>query len=357
MMILKISKMKAKTLKSIRMILHASTPLPILDYFYIDKEFLYFSNLEIFIKVRHKFPIKEGSKPIVVRADHFIRRLEHIRAPFSINADELHRITIDMPESETMLAGNDGDFPLDIIAAPDPLKSETAEFMCHLSAYEIGIMNIARGFIADNELRPIMAAVCLSKDYIVASDTHMLYYKQISQLYDGDIMFDSRVIKLMMLFPGLTYSITKFKRNFCAESKDVTIWWREVDGHYPNWKVVVQDRPHKVIIPVKETIAALDAISFAANEASHLVKCYIKGDKLRLLCTDIDFSISAFENVTIINTEDNEIEFGMKLDFLRKELKILLDEGYFQVEMKFEDTTRSFIFADQLLLMPIAVNM
>jgi hypothetical protein len=348
--------MKAKTLKSIRTILHANSPLPILDCFYIDREFLYFSNLEIFIRVRHKFPIKEGSKPIVVRADHFIRRLEHIRAPFSINADELHRITIDMPESETMMPGNDGDFPFDIIAAPDPLKSETSEFMCHLSAYEIGIMNIARGFIADDELRPIMAAVCLSKDYIVASDAHMLYYKQIRQLYDGDIMFDRRVIKLMMLFPGLTYSITRFKRNLCAESKDVSIWWREIDGHYPTWKVVVVDRPHKVIIPVKEVIAALDAISFAANEASHQVRCYIKEDKLRFLCKDIDFSISAFENVTIINTEGNEIEFGMKLEFLRKELKILLDEGYYQVEMKFEDTTKSFTFADQLLIMPMMIN-
>jgi hypothetical protein len=350
--------MKAKTLKSIRTILHASTPLPILDCFYIDREFLYFSNLEIFIRVRHKFPVKEGSQPMAVRADHFIRRLEHIRAPYFISCDKINRMVFDMPDSDTVMLSQDAlNFPLIITAAPDPLKAETADFICHLSAYEIGIMNIARGFIADDELRPIMAAVCLSKDYIVASDAHMLYYKQIKQLYDGDIMFDSRVIKLMMLFPGLTYSITKFRRNLCAENKDVSIWWREVDGNYPNWKVVVVDRPHKVIIPVKEVIAALDAISFATNEASHLVRCYIKGDKLRLVSSNLDFDMSASESVTIINTENNEIEFGMKLDFLRKELKILLDEGYYQVEMKFEDTTRSFIFADQLLLMPMAVNM
>jgi DNA polymerase III sliding clamp (beta) subunit (PCNA family) len=184
----------------------------------------------------------------------------------------------------------------------------------------------------------------------------MLYSKKIKELYPKDLMFNVKVIKLMRLFPGLSYRISQQKLNLIAESDDVTIRWRGNDGNYPNWQSVVIVHPNKVIIPVKETINALDAVAFAVNDASHLVKWKISGNKLELSGTDRDFGISSSESVNIINPDNNEIEWGFKLDFIRKELETLFEEGFAQVDVRFEDNTKSILLADRLLLMPMMIT-
>jgi hypothetical protein len=71
--------MKLKTLKSIRTALcPKKNTLPILDCFYIDKDFLVLSNLDITIKVRHYLPVAEDIKPFCVQSDWFLKRLESV---------------------------------------------------------------------------------------------------------------------------------------------------------------------------------------------------------------------------------------------------------------------------------------
>lgn len=357
--------MKIKTLKSIVKVIKEgrSNVLPVLDCFYIDKEFLYFSNLEIFIRVRHHFPITPDSQPLVVRADHFIQRIEHIRAPYFINCDA-GEITFEMPESEsTMKSDSSIDYPLNFILTDKNSKEEDSKPLFNLSAYEVQLMDIATAFVADDELRPVMSTICISKDFIVASDAHKLYFRKIAELYTEDVMFEKKVIKLMMLFPGYTYKISQSKKNYCAESKDVTIWWRSIkeggmypNTSYPDWRKVIPISTNSIKIPVKETIEALNAVSFALNPSSHLVRCKITGNKFRLSGKDPDFGISSSESVNIINPMGNELEFGIKLEFFKLILKCLLDEGYPQVTMGYIDATHAFVFADQFLCMPMMIQ-
>jgi DNA polymerase III sliding clamp (beta) subunit (PCNA family) len=346
--------MKIKTLKSIKTILiRSGNTLPILDCFLINKEFLYASDLEIYIKVRHHFPIKEGSLQMAVRADHFLSRVEHIRAPYTINCDGVKIAFVHGAQTTIMNTDDPNDYPTGYIeSTKDDLPTE----YCTITAKEIGFMNTALGFTADDELRPVMQAVCLSKDYIVASDAHKLYYKKITELTKEDVLFDRRVIRLMKLFPGQSYKISKGGRNYCAASDDVTIWWRIDSLNYPGWKSVVTPKEHSVIIPVKELIEAMDAIYFAVNQAAGRVKFNIKGDSMVLAGSDLDYMLEASESVPIINTEAAEIEFGFKFTFLRQILKALQDEGYSQVSMAFTDNTKSFTFEDQMLLMPMMIN-
>jgi hypothetical protein len=348
--------MKIKTLKSIRNILNpASTALPILECFYIDKDFLYFSNLEIYIKVAHHFPVKEDSKPIAVRSNHFLARTQHMKAPYSIFCDG-YKITFEHGAQKTIMNSENAiDYPFlraEIPPTPDHLPIE----YCTISAREVNIMNTALAFVADDELGPVMQQVCLSKDHIVASDAHKLYYKKITELFKEDILFDPRVIKLMMLFPGLSYKISKLNKNYIAESETVTLWWRSDIGNYPLWKSVVTPKEHYVTIPVKETLDAMDAIHFAVNQAAGRVKFTIKGNKMILEGADMDFDLQASESVPIINVERAKIEFGFKLIFLKQMLKVLLDEGYAQVKMGFTTNEKSFTFEDQMLLMPMMLN-
>jgi DNA polymerase III sliding clamp (beta) subunit (PCNA family) len=347
--------MKIKTLKSIRSILNpARATLPILECFYIDRDYLYFSNLEIFIRVKHHFPVKEDSQPIVVRSDHFLSRVQHIRAPYFISCNE-GKITFEHGAQKTVMnCENTNDYPLKYITEEPSDENKRTEY-CTISAREVSIMNTALAFIADDNLRPVMECVCLSKDYIVASDAHKLYYRKITELTKEDILFDRRAIKLMMLFPGRSYKVSKFKSNYRAESDDVTVWWRSDTQNYPNWKSVITPKEHDVTIPVKETIEAMDSIHFAVNQASGQVIFKIKGNIMELSGSNMDYDISASESVNIINS-DNEIEFAFKLTFLREILKVLSDEGYAQVKMGFSDNTKSFVFEDQILLMPMMIN-
>ena len=82
----------------------------------------------------------------------------------------------------------------------------------------------------------------------------------------------------------------------------------------------------------------------------------MKGSKLTLTCKDLDYSLEASEVVNIINPENHEIEWGFKLQFINQILKALSDKGYAQVKVAFENSEKCFIFEDQLLLMPMMLN-
>lgn len=359
--------MKIKTLKSIRTLLKSSAKrscLPILDYFFIDQEYLYFTNLEIQVKVKHLFPVDKDSQRIVVNSGHFLQRMENIKAPYFLNCNEARRITFTQPESvSTMKSEEANDFP-------ERIDNKDPQFIFNLTSREIGFMDIASQFTADDELRPVMQAVCVGAHFVVASDAHMLYYRKIELNDNIEVLFDKKVIKLMMLFPGMSFKISKTGKYLCAEGEEITIWWRsDVNNHitldidstakktgYPNWRSVIPTVEHTAIIPLKEIIAALDAIKFAVNGATGQVRLNLKGNKLEIKAKDMDFDLSASEVVNVVNKDNNDIEFGMKMAFLRRVLKCLQDEGYAQVEMGYIDPTRAFVFGNQLLLMPMMIN-
>jgi len=358
--------MKLKTLKSIKTILNTKrSSLPILDCFFIDPEYLYFTDLQIQVKVKHLFPLKKDSERLVVRADHFIQRMENIKAPFFLNCDTARKITFEQPEGTSIMRSEEANDFSQKIDNTDPQSIFT------LSAHEINIMDIAAQFTADDELRPAMQTVCVGTHFVVASDAHMLYYKKIQINENIEVLFDKKVIKLMMLFPGQSFKISKLKTNLIAESEDITIWWRsDLNNHimidyynpeakktgYPNWRSVLPTPQHIVIIPVKETIKALESIWFAVNKATCQIRCNIKGNKLTVFGKDLDYDLLASDSVNIINPDNNEIEYGMKYQFLKRILKCMQDEGYAQISVGYIDCTRAFIFGDQILCMPMMLN-
>jgi DNA polymerase III sliding clamp (beta) subunit (PCNA family) len=344
--------MKIKTLKQIRTIIcPRKATLPILESFYIDKDFLTLSNLEIVIKVRHQFPIKEALNPLVAQSDHFISILENIKAPYLINCDENQHIEFTMPESKRVMKGtNYIDFPETL-----PVNSKP-KMLFNISAYDVKTLIAAAGFVADDELRPVMEAVCISRDLVCGSDAHKLFYGKITERSDTEVMILPKVIRLMKLFPEYWYKISECGKMLIFENDDITIYQRKVDQNYPNFRSVITEKPLKFILPVKETIDAIKSIEFAANQVVYLVNFNMKGSKLTLTCKDLDYSLEASETINIINPENHKIEWGFKLQFINQILKTLSDKGYAQVTVAFEDSTKSFTFEDQLLLMPMMLN-
>lgn len=345
--------MKIKTLKSLRSILNPKkNTLSILDCFYIDKEFLFFSDLHTFIRIRHHFPVKEDSAPMVIDSSFFVSRMQSIKPPFIISINDAGKAVFTTAESSSTLPGTpNGEYPLDHI-----MKEDKGIFLFDLLASDVQKLHIASDFVCVDELRPVMQMVCYSRDNIASSDAHMLYYAKIKEVYDKDVLFSKNVIRLMMLFPGLNYQISRQAKNLVAGSQDVTIWWRDDEMNYPNFRSVIGKWEKKITLPLKATIDALTAVEFAANQASYQAIFKMKGEKIIISATDIDFELSASETVNIINPEKYEMEFGFKLPFIKKVLKVLLDEGYYQAEVRFEDPTKNFVFQDKLLLMPMMIN-
>jgi hypothetical protein len=253
---------------------------------------------------------------------------------------------------------------------PERIDNKDPQFIFNITAREIGFMDIASQFTADDQLRPVMQTVCVGAHFIVASDAHMLYYRKIELHENIEVLFDRKVIKLMMLFPGMSFKISKTGKYLCAEGEEVTIWWRsDVNNHitldidssakktgYPNWRSVLPTVEHTAIIPLKETIAALDAVKFAVNGATGQVRCKLKFNQLLIKAKDLDFDLEASENVDVVNPDNNDIEFGMKMSFLRRVLKCLQEEGYAQVEMGYCNPSRAFVFGNQILVMPMMIN-
>jgi len=353
--------MNLKTLKAIRNIFGRNNKkLPVLDCLYIDSQFLYFTHLDLSIRIKHYFPFKEGSPAIVINAVNFIARIATIKAPYLINSDEADNITFENSASVTKIKGlHPAEYPLDF------LKQEYKELFT-LSGSEIRLMNIAKEFTADDDdFRPVMSMVCIAKDHIVSSDAHKLYYRQIKRKSEIDVLIDKRAIRLMMLSGGSSFVVSCHNSKFCAESDDMTIYWNSEQsiannlissGNYPNWKSVVPKTEKQVIIPVSEIMQAIKAVSFAINNVSHLLRCEIKGDILTIEGRDIDFEMYASEKISILNPGNVEIKYGVKADFIMQILKMFKDEGRPQITMGFTDETHAFIFADAMLLMPMMIS-
>jgi hypothetical protein len=352
--------MNLKTLKAIKNVFgRNSTKLPVLDCFYIDSQFLYFTHLDLSIRVKHFFPFKEGSPAIVIDANNFIARSATIKAPYLINSDVEQKITFISPDSITKMTGFvPADYPIDFI-------NKEYKDLFTLSGSEIRLMNIAKEFTANDDLRPIMNMVCISKDHIVSSDAHKLYYRKIGKKSDIDVLIPQRTIQLMMLAGGASFVISCQGSYFKAESDDMTIYWRSdqsitnnlVDsGKYPNWQSVLPKTDKQVIIPVNEFITAIRSVAFALNGASRLLRCEIKEGFLVIEGKDHDFDMYASEKISIINAGNIAMRFGIKADFIKEILKMFKDEGRPQITMGFTDNTHAFIFADAMLLMPMILN-
>lgn len=352
--------MNLKTLKAIRNIFGRNDKkLPVLDCLYIDSQFLYFTHLDLSIRIKHYFPFKEGSPAIVINAANFIARIATIKAPYLINSDKADNITFENAASITKIKGfHPSEYPLDFF------KQEYKELFTLLGS-EIRLMNIAKEFTANDELRPVMNMVCIAKDHIVSSDAHKLYYRQIKRKSEIDVLIDKRAIRLMMLSGGSSFVVSCHNSKFRAESDDTTIYWNSEQsiannlissGNYPNWKLVVPKTEKQVIIPVSEIMQAIRAVSFAINNVRHLLRCEIKGDILTIEGRDIGFEMYASEKISILNPGNVEIKYGVKADFIMQILKMFKDEGRPQITMGFTDETHAFIFADAMLLMPMMIS-
>ena len=335
--------MKTKTLLAIARELKSKT-LPILDFTLLDRTYLTMTDLQIYVKVKHGLPVL--SDTVLVETSQFLKRLAVISSPFKIE-QETNVVRITMPSSETVLQSTDGDYP------PLP-KREAKKAIGTLNEGDINIMARSVKFTADDDLPPTMKCVFIDNDKIVASNAHMMIYTTVPDK-GFQLSVPKEVVRLMKLLPG-SYDIYRDTKHLFAESADAIICWRNEDINYPKWQSVIPEQSGSVVIPVNETIMALQRVAITMNIHTHSVIVTIGGDTMSLQTKDMDYFISSTESVPIINSSECKIKVGIKHNFIMQILRELQSEGICQIEMKFTDATHSITFADRFLLMPMIIN-
>jgi DNA polymerase III sliding clamp (beta) subunit (PCNA family) len=366
--------MNLKLLKSITRVIGPSRQqLPFLENILIDKDYLYLSNLSTVVRVPHHYMFTDGSGPVCMNAAHFIELIGRIEAPWRMGVDasgDEGKVHFDFPGGAASFKQERAqDFKDKTIIPEMPDDTNKTRYMFDIDGRDIRFMNILKEFTADDELRPVMSCVALDDDSLVASDAHMLYYRKIVRRHEEVVLFKKDVIRLMVLSGGNTFKLYTVGAWYCLISedmvifsaiedkeKDVSLDWYRSGTKYPAWRKVLPECSCSVIIPVREMISALESVTPFASLCSNMVKCVITGSTIQLFGKDDDFDCSMVKSVNIFNPGSHAIEFGMKIKFLVKILKVLADEGYPQVSMAFSDSNHAFLFAGHALIMPMMIN-
>ena len=226
---------------------------------------------------------------------------------------------------------------------------------------------------ADDELRPVMNGIFVEFSTenmtFVSSDAHKLVrYKRFDATADREASFilpkkPAALLKNILPKEDNEVKIESDERNAFFTLSNYKMICRLIEGTYPNYEAVIpMNNPNKLVIDRVELYNALKRVSVFSNQASNLIKLDIKQDQITVSAQDIDFSISAYENLSCIY-EGEDMEIGFKSVFL---LEILQNLPSTEIVLEMSDPARAgliFPFEKEMededilmLLMPMMIN-
>jgi len=226
---------------------------------------------------------------------------------------------------------------------------------------------------AEEELRPVMNGIFFDIDTesttLVASDAHKLVcytrHDIKSEIKSSFILpkKPSSVLK-NILGKGDEDVIVRFdNRNACFEFESFTLVCRLVEGNYPAYKSVIpKNNTNKLVINRLDFLNSSRRVAVCSNQASSQVRLKLSYNTLTLSAQDLDFSISANENL-ICQYEGDNMEIAFKSTFL---IEILGNLPYTDISLELSDPSRAALILAAgpvdpqeeilALLMPMMVN-
>ena len=226
---------------------------------------------------------------------------------------------------------------------------------------------------AEEELRPVMNGIYFdideSNSTLVASDAHKLvcYTRH-------DIKSESRSSFILPKKPSSVLKnilgkadedvIIKFdNRNATFVFESFNLVCRLVEGNYPAYKSVIpKNNTNKLVINRLDFLNSARRVAVCSNQASSQVRLKLTYNTLTLSAQDLDFSISANENL-ICQYEGDNMEIAFKSTFL---IEILTNLPYTDISLELSEPSRAALILAAgpvdpqeeilALLMPMMVN-
>ncbi len=180
--------------------------------------------------------------------------------------------------------------------------------------------------VANDELRPVMNGIFieLKNDFttFVATDSHKLIrYRRFDLKNDNEASFilakkPADLIRNILPKIDDDVKIDFDSKNAVFELENFKVVCRLIEGNYPDYEAVIPlNNDKRVEIDREMFHNTIRRVSLFSNEASKLVKFYFHENQVEISAQDIDFSISAYEQMQCLY--DNEpIKIGFKSTFL-----------------------------------------
>lgn len=227
----------------------------------------------------------------------------------------------------------------------------------------------AQRFVSDDEFRPQMGCIYLYRRDgemgCVGSDGHKLFYDHVADEGDSfDYLISRKSVRSICDAARTTDTLT-FKigeGNVAIVGDGVTVISRCLNARYPNHKSIIpKESPISVSANRKELIESVERCLVGASQSSSLIKMKVEGMNMTLVGEDIDFSVSAKEELMV--SANGNIEIGFKADYLLDILKTMSTD---EVLISMTDHTRAALFNEYkdgeifsektCLLMPMLLN-
>lgn len=181
------------------------------------------------------------------------------------------------------------------------------------------VLSHAGKFVSDSELRPVMRCLCIdvaedrSEVIFVASSGYVLI-KLIhtnnpetggSNFFrsgtPGKILVYSSFFKTFSAFDGeedIDIEANESMVRFTAG--DITFVCKKAEGQYPNYNSVIpRNNPYKVTVDKRELASVVKRVALFSSESSNLIVLKKDGMFLDISAQDLDFNMSANDQVLI----------------------------------------------------------
>lgn len=338
----------------IKAVINSKNTLPILDnYLFVlegNELKISASDLETTLNTQLTLDNASGDGVIAIEAKRLTDMLKEFSdqpLTFKINSDT-YSVEIFSENGKYAIMGQNGD---DFPKLPTINASSAASIQLSSTVFLKGI-NSTLFATADDELRPVMNGIFveLTNDYLrmVATDSHKLVRYTRHDVSPGTTASfilpkkSANILKSLLAKDGNDIKVEFDEKNAFITLTDYKMVCRLVEGKYPAYSAVIPTQnPNKLTIDRSTLYNTLKRVSLFANQASNLSKLSLKGTQLVISAQDIDFSISAYENLNC-QYDGEPMEIGFKSGFL---LDILSNIHAVEVVIEMSDPSRAGILS------------
>ncbi len=364
-------------LQAISRVINSKNSLPILDNFLFELKgnilTMTASDIETTLITSMEVETADGEGKVTVASRLLLDTLrEFSEQPlsFSINESNLAMVITSSNGSYNFIGQNGDEYP----HIPQ-LEESVRSMIMPVSTLSNGIWKTLF-CTADDELRPVMNGIYFDIAFnsltLVATDAHKLVryntsYTSASIQDEETASFilpkkPANMLKNILPKESGEVEIHFDSKNAHFKLNNYTMICRQVEGRFPNYNGVIPKlNSYKIIIDRITLLNALKRVSVFSNQASNLVKLDFNNNQIQISAQDIDFSISAEENIPC-QFEGEPIKIGFKSSFL---IEILSNLDSADIIMELSDPSRAGLilpFENEpdedilMLLMPMLLN-
>ncbi len=365
----------SSSLQSISRVISTKNTLPILDNFLlkIDENTLTAtaSDLETTLTTTVDITEVAGGGAVAISAKLLLDILKEFSAQplvFDID-DSTMAITITSASGKYNLVGQNGEeYP----SLPEMSEDKNALTV----AVDVLLNGINKTLFAaaTDDLRPTMTGVFfdIRPDNLtfVATDAHKLVrLKNTAVQPELTASFilpqkPSGVLKNILPKESGDVLVEFDGKNVAFTLSHYKMFCRQIEGRFPNYENVIpkpEVNVNKVVVDRVSLVNALRRVSLFTNQANNLIKLALDNNLLTISAQDIDFSISAKEELEC-QYDSQPLTIGFKSQFL---IEILNNINSTEVSIELSDPSRAglilpFVQNDDedllMLLMPMLLN-